>query len=154
MHILLIIGYLSKRYDFCKAPALFSIWYIDYPFITTFLLSFLSATSGVANFVKAGPAGIIRNDKWCMGFGTPTYLLLFLNIAATISARGLVVAAYVDLVRLADPAYLLLILLCFLPQFIHVSYFDLNSDCFFSQKLVQGDLIGCRTGNGGKLSNS
>ena len=55
------------------------------------------------------------------GYGSLTYFLVFLNIAATIVARGLVVAAYADLMRHADAAYVTLISLCFLPQFIHVS---------------------------------
>jgi len=55
------------------------------------------------------------------GFGSLTYFLVFLNITATIMARGLVVAVYADLVRHADAAYVTLISLCFIPQFIHVS---------------------------------
>ena len=130
VHILLLIGVVSKNYDNCTAPVSMSIWRIDPLFITTFSTSVVTVAFGVSKFVKAGPAGIIRGDKCLMGFGTLSFILVFLNIAATIIGRGIVIAVYFDLVRLESPIYILPIFLCFIPQLIHVSYTIHNSfDC-------------------------
>jgi len=55
-------------------------------------------------------------------------------------ARGLVVAAYADLMRHADAAYVTLISLCFLPQFIHaVSIFILSLGMRMASRLFISD---------------
>ena len=105
----------------------------DLLFWATFLLSFAASTFGIVKFIKSGPAGIVRNDKWLDGFGTLTFILLFANVASTMIVKGIVMS--ISIVYLVDsgerghisndPLYLApclgLFILAFLPQCLHVS---------------------------------
>ena len=58
-------------------------------FIFTFTLSVVSASKGLADFLLHGPCKLLPTTGKIDGMGTVGYLLLFLNIAATMVAKGL-----------------------------------------------------------------
>ena len=83
VHILLLIWKLSGNR--CDSP----VSGIGDPlFILTFSISVATASFGISNFLKSGPCRIIRNNIFCSGFGTLSYILLLLNIASTVIAKG------------------------------------------------------------------
>ena len=89
-------------------------------FITTFVTSVITASFGISKFLKSGPCRFIKS------FGTLSYFLLFLNIAATIVAKGwFVVFSFGDEYgpsRLGG-VNLLVGLFCYLPQLATVSIY-------------------------------
>ena len=107
----------------------------SFDFWLTFSLSVAAASFGITKFVKAGPASIMRNDKWLDGFGTWTFILVFLNIFITLCAKGFATATLIA--GIANVIHLnslsnrtsypmsslnyLLTLVGFLPQILHVS---------------------------------
>ena len=94
------------------------------PFLgLTLFLSIAAASFGITKFLKAGPASIVRNDKWMDGFGTWTFILLFLNVACTLIAKGGVVGVCIGALFSAQSSSVnyLLIFIFFLPQCLHVS---------------------------------
>ena len=117
VHMLLIIRFISPKYD-CNSPIHFGP-----QFSLTFWISIATASFGIAKFVKSGPARIVNNDKCLMGFGTLSFILIFTNIAQTVLCRAWVIAIFVGYawVQEANRNYLPLILLCFIPQLLHVS---------------------------------
>ena len=92
-------------------------------FCVTFVLSLASATFGIVKFIKAGPASIVRNDKWLEGFGTWTFILLYLNVACTLITKGSVICIVVGGIDASKSSSLnyLLIFIAFLPQCFYVS---------------------------------
>ena len=89
----------------------------------TFLLSLASASFGVTKFIKAGPASIVKNDTWLDGFGTLTFMLIYLNVCCILLIKGLIIARFVDHIQGSQSSLLnyLLIFIVFLPQCLHVS---------------------------------
>lgn len=81
-------------------------------FIFTFTLSVVSASKGLTDFLLHGPCKLLPTTGKIDGMGTIGYLLLFLNIAATMVAKG--------------------VLLIFV-----ISFYDIQKDKDF-QKLVFG----------------
>ena len=61
-------------------------------FLFTFTLSVVSASKGLADFLLHGPCKLLPTTGKIDGMGTVGYLLLFLNIAATMVAKGLLLA--------------------------------------------------------------
>ena len=119
LHTLWIIFLISKNgLISCEKHVPF-----DTLFIATYSTSVVTASFGIAKFIKSGPARIVKNDKYLMGFGTLSFILIFINIALTIFGRGLLIGFFVDYVEKqgASRTYFLLILLCFIPQLLHVS---------------------------------
>ena len=88
--ILLIILTLSFPLGDCRAPVR-----LDVPFLLTFSTSVGASSFGLAKFIKSGPAGIIKTEKCLMGFGTGTFILTMLSIAAVICGKGGQIAFYV-----------------------------------------------------------
>ena len=84
--------------------------------MVTFLTSMATASFGIAKFVKSGPARIVRNDKCLMGFGTLSFILIFINILLTLFLKAGMVAVFVDQMwEQGTKAYSLIILICFIP---------------------------------------
>ena len=124
VQILLAI-YIVYGGDGCSSP----VQRGDVLFIVTFSLSVLSATFGVAKFIKSGPVRIINNDKCLMGFCSATFILIFLNIAATLVGRGIVISVFLESIKkdfeswhAGYKLYITLVILGFIPQLLHVSY--------------------------------
>ena len=65
---------------------------VGWLFITTFATSVTAASFGISKFLKSGPCRLIKSDQCCMGFGTLSYILLLINIAATLAAKGFAAA--------------------------------------------------------------
>ena len=89
-------------------------------FITTFVTSVITASFGISKFLKSGPCRFIKS------FGTLSYFLLFLNIAATIVAKGFFVVASFgppDHGHSYGGVNLLFGLFCYLPQLAMVSIY-------------------------------
>ena len=95
----------------------------DTLFLITFSTSIASASFGISKFIKSGPARIVRNDKCLMGFGTLSFILIFTNIALTVVGKGFVISSYLGNLAMQTPGmtYLPLVLVCFIPQLLHVS---------------------------------
>ena len=121
VQILLAI-YVAYGGDGCSSP----VQRGDVLFIVTFSLSVLSATFGVAKFIKSGPARVINNEKCLMGFCSATFILLFFNIAATLVGRGFVIGFYSAEIVRENKINIILVFLCFVPQLLHVSYCNLT----------------------------
>ena len=115
VHILIGIWAISRGGG-CESP----VQKDGHLFIVTFTLSVLSATFGVAKFIKSGPARMINNEKCLMGFCSAAFILLFFNIAATLVGRGVVLGFCVDQFRYHYENKILVILY-FIPQLLHVS---------------------------------
>ena len=93
----------------------------SYPlFITTFATSVLTASFGISKFLKSGPCHIIRNDSYFMGFGTLSYILLLINIIATLVGKGIIYLFYLNHAN-SDGKQMAIMTLNFIPQFLHVS---------------------------------
>ena len=109
---------LSLKSDLCASPV-----DNDILFRVTFLTSIMSASLGTARFLKTGPAKIVRNGKCLSGYGTLTYILIFVHNVLIVLGKGAVISDVVAFVwrQEASEAYYLLILLCFMPQLLHVS---------------------------------
>ena len=91
-------------------------------FFATLATSVLTASFGISKFLKSGPCHIIRNDGCWMGFGTLSYILLLINIIATLVGKGFIFPIYLD--GPGSGGYITvikIIALNFLPQFLHVS---------------------------------
>ena len=106
----------------------------------TFLLSLASASFGVTKFIKAGPASIVRNDKWLDGFGTLTFMLIYLNVSCILFTKGLIIGRLVDLIQRSKISSLnnLLIFIVFLPQCLHVSNIVLLTGLQLYQHIIAG----------------
>merc|ERR1712241_1206841 len=83
VHVLLLLWKLSG--EGCDSAVGVSN---DPLFLVTFSASVATASFGISKFLKSGPCRIIRNNTCCSGFGTLSYILLLLNIASTVIAKG------------------------------------------------------------------
>ena len=104
-------------------------------FVATFSTSIVSASLGIAKFLKLGPCRLIPNEGILGGYGSLNFLLLLLNVACTICSKAIFLASSGDrgpgtpggdLFRddyktFKGVNYLLWITLCILPQLIYVS---------------------------------
>ena len=88
----------------------------------TFILSVTTASFGIARFLKTGPARIVPEEGSLDGFGTMTFILIFCNVAATMSGKGWVIA--ITIARIAQNGgsrvSFLLVLLSFPAKLLHV----------------------------------
>ena len=83
----------------------------------TLNLSMLTASFGVAKFLKSGPSRIVMSEKCMDGFGTLTYILIVFNIFTTLVGRGWVTGNVLFRIALSGSKQgYLLILLNFAPQ--------------------------------------
>jgi hypothetical protein len=57
-------------------------------FFVTFSLSVVSASLGIAKFLKLGPCRLVPGDGPLGGYCRPSFLLLVLNIAAWLVCKG------------------------------------------------------------------
>ena len=90
--------------------------------VVTFVTSIVTASFGIAKFVKSGPARIVRNDKCLMGYGTLSFILIFINVLTTVFMKAGAISILLQSVwQKGTKAYSLLILICFIPQLLHVS---------------------------------
>ena len=91
-------------------------------FITTYATSVTAASFGISKFLKSGPCRFIRSDELLMGFGTLSYILLLINIAATVVAKGFTAAVAIDfdLGYWPEGIFVTLVVL-YLPQLVMVS---------------------------------
>ena len=88
----------------------------------SFSLSFISASFGITKFLKAGPIGIVRAEKWLDGFGTLTFILIIFNVAATMLGGGLIISNTIyRITKTGGKYWYLLILINYAPSFLHVS---------------------------------
>ena len=97
-----------------------------YLFLATFITSVLSASLGIAKFLKLGPCRLIPNEGILGGYGSLSFLLLLLNVACTMVAKGLILvfscfALLPNYNMFKGVSYLLWIALFLLPQLIYVS---------------------------------
>ena len=96
-------------------------------FITTFATSVLTATLGIAKFLKTGPCRLVPDQGPLGGHGTLAFLMLMLNIASTIVSKGIMlpaIGAGPSSKRLSDQKSVIgvWISICYLPQLLYVSY--------------------------------
>jgi hypothetical protein len=61
----------------------------DIQFLVTFSLSVVSASLGIAKFLKLGPCRLVPGDGPLGGYCRPSFLLLVLDIAAWLVSKGL-----------------------------------------------------------------
>ena len=125
MHILLILFMLNAHITFELNPALF---------ITTFATSVLTATLGIAKFLKIGPCRLVPDQGPLGGHGTLAFLMLMLNIASTIVSKGIMLPALGFGIEnefpfegepLSESPSMVIgvwIAICYLPQLIYVSF--------------------------------
>ena len=100
-------------------------------FVATFATSVVSASLGIAKFLKLGPCRLIPNEGILGGYGSLNFLLLLFNVACTMVAKGLILATSGhgsgdrlfrgDYYTFKGVSYLLWIALFLLPQLIYVS---------------------------------
>ena len=129
IHILLILWLLESEITFFLNPGLF---------IFTFTSSALTATLGMAKFLKTGPCRLVPDEGPLGGHGTLSFLILMLNIALTIVSKGAILPAIgigikdylnpglYDAAPLFDDPVMCVIVwiaICYLPQLIYVSIF-------------------------------
>jgi len=128
LHLLFVFWIMSKDDRVCEAAADFfglckyeAAVEATYFFYVTLCLSLASATFGIVKFIKAGPASIMRNDKWLDGFGTWTFILIYLNVACTLMAKGLMIGDFIDEISKTQGSSIsyLIIFIVFLPQCVH-----------------------------------
>ena len=86
--IIMLMMWIGPHIGSCRNP----INGHDPLFITTFATSVTAASFGISKFLKSGPCRLITSDKLLMGFGTMSYTLLLINIAATVVAKGFAAA--------------------------------------------------------------
>ena len=117
----------------------------DTLFFTTFSTSIVTASFGISKFIKSGPTRIVKNDKCLMGFGTLSFLLIFTNIALTLVGKGCIIAFYVFEAFSNNMTYLVLLLLCFIPQLLHVSsnHSKVRLLLLFDQKMAIIQFLNC-----------
>ena len=106
-------------------------------FYATFATSIMSASLGIAKFLKLGPCRLIPNEGILGGYGCLSFLMLLFNVACTICSKAIFLAVSGkrtlsggapglglfrdDYNTFTGVNYLLWITLCILPQLIYVS---------------------------------
>ena len=81
IHILLILSILNEWVTYSLDKDLF---------FATFATSVLTATLGIAKFLKTGPCRLVPDHGQLGGHGTLAFLMLMLNIASTIVSKGVI----------------------------------------------------------------
>ena len=84
IHILLTLWILNRHITYRLNPELF---------IATFTTSVLTATLGIAKFLKTGPCRLVSDQGLLGAHGMLVFLLLMLNIASTIVSKGVMLPA-------------------------------------------------------------
>ena len=93
-------------------------------FITTFATSVLTATLGIAKFLKTGPCRLVPDQGPLGGHGTLAFLMLMLNIASTIVCKGIMLPAIqAGSYHLHQSVIGEWISICYLPQLLYVHKF-------------------------------
>ena len=128
MHILLILFMLNPLVTYTLDPDLF---------IATFATSVLTATLGIAKFLKIGPCRLVPDQGPLGGHGTLAFMVLMLNIASTIVSKGIMLPALgfgiskiegflnFDGEPLSKSPSMVIgvwIAICYLPQLVYVSF--------------------------------
>ena len=100
-------------------------------YIATFISSVLTATFGIAKFLKIGPCRLVPDEGLLGGHANISFPLLMLNIFIHnySRAKGFLLTSMntglsgdeFDLYKAKD-AVKVWILICFVPQFIYVSF--------------------------------
>ena len=119
VHVLLTLWVLNHKITYELNPELY---------IATFISSVLSATFGIAKFLKIGPCRLVPDEGLLGGHANISFPLLMLNILSTITAKGFLLTSMntglsgdeFDLFKAKD-AVKVWILICFVPQIIFVS---------------------------------
>ena len=106
-------------------------------FITTFATSVLTATLGIAKFLKTGPCRLLPDQGPLGGHGTLPFFMLMLNIFSIIINKGFILPAigwgipntedsmiFQDRPLTQNPIALVGVWLaiCYLPQLIYVRF--------------------------------
>ena len=123
IHILLILFILNP----------YVTYYLDEKlFIATFGTSLLTATFGIAKFLKTGPSRLVPDQGPLGGHGTLAFLLLMLNVASTIVSKGIMLAALgwgINDHWIGEPLTMndslvvgVWIAICYLPQLVNVGF--------------------------------
>ena len=104
-------------------------------FIATFCSSVLTASLGIAKFLKVGPCRLVPDEGILGGFGNPCFLLLVFNVVLTLISRGILLLALEgDLrPRPSQEAILHWVAICYLPQMLYVSMKSIM--CFLNRKM-------------------
>ena len=104
--------------DPCDSPIV-----VEELFYTTFFTSIVTASLGIARFLRKGPTRVVKIDRCFRGIGTLTYILIFINVVLAMFGRGFVISEVVTYVlrQEASMTYYLIVLLFFMPQLLHVS---------------------------------
>ena len=122
IHVLLGLWVLEETITFGLSPKLF---------IATFSSSVLTATLGIAKFLKVGPCRLVPDEGILGGHGNLGFLLIMVNIATTILSKGFLLPAIaydnelnslVPLVN-AKTGILIWMMVSYLPQMLYVSSF-------------------------------
>ena len=109
----------GKGFFFGSEHVFFGLISKDRMIYATFSISVITASLGISKFVKVGPCQFVPSDKWHCGI-----FLVFLNVMATICAKGCVLGFSVGGgPRPLHPRDTLIIwlLTCILPNLILVS---------------------------------
>ena len=129
---------------------LFTLWWLDswvtmgqYPklFIATFSSSILTASLGIAKFMKVGPCRLVPDEGKIGGYGNPCFILLVFDIALTLVSKGSLLFVLESLplpFRLESHANAVIIawvIICYFPYLVYVSaiidkLFQQHKKCF------------------------
>ena len=128
IHILLILSILNEWVTYSLDKDLF---------FATFATSVLTATLGIAKFLKTGPCRLVPDHGQLGGHGTLAFLMLMLNIASTIVSKGIILPALgLGIPKLKGELFFggkplskspsmvigVWIAICYLPQLVYVSF--------------------------------
>ena len=137
IHILLVLWVLNSKINYQLNRGLF---------IATFITSVLSATLGIAKFLKIGPCRLVPDQGPLSGHGTLSFLILMLNIKFTLISKGIMLPAigygiyygepFEALTRQPSTMIGVWLSICYLPQFIYVSTY-----LIFMQVLVCNHIL-------------
>ena len=113
-------------------------------FVVTFSTSVLTASLGIAKFLKTGPCRLLPDQGPVGGHATLGFFLLMVNIATTIVSKGIILPAIgyeyghnSRLFQSKPTAIGVWIAICYLPQLLYVSSnsrivkpLSINTFCF------------------------
>ena len=124
LYVLLMLAFESGNYWRQDESRIIDINSSDSAIFVAFALSLISGSFGIAKFIKAGPTGIVDKGKPLDGFVTMTFILIYFNVGAILLGRvcalGMLIANFAE--KGSSKSSYLLVLLSFLPQFVHVSW--------------------------------
>ena len=90
-------------------------------FWVTFVTSVITASFGIARFLKNGPCKLVPSDGPLGGFGQFSFLLLMLNIVLSLCAKGCLFALAVDKQKKFHLGVITWLCSAFIPQMLYVS---------------------------------